>query len=241
LTNTVPVVRLGGDRFHGKEVYVRIYPDTGIVFGRKYIMWPDGSLETIPIGMTRRLKNILEQGLSGRGAVRKAARWGASRTEISATLLWQIQQGIANGDSLMSLANHYEVEPGRLERYISSTGTLTAQGRDVIDAASAGPSRDAMPISTYGVMKLAQSVLAIHAGAVDGSINRLAKKSLHQLAPPIAADEHVRSVFLSDGKTIQTQDNTYFTYDLDLDVFRMDASEESSFVYIAHPAKKKKW
>jgi hypothetical protein len=239
MKDRVPVIRLDGDRFHGKDIYVRIYPDTGIVFGRKYIMWPDGSLEAIPVGMARRLQNILEQGLSGRGAVRKASGWGVARTEISATLLQQIQQGIADGDSLASLANHHEVGARRLERYISPSGALTARGRELIDAASAGPSRDAVPIPPYGIMQLAQSVLSIHAGTVDRSVNRLTNP-LHHSAPVISADEHVRSVFLSDGQKIQTKDKTYFTYDIDLDVFRMDESEESSFVYIANPTKKNK-
>ncbi|WP_413722754.1 hypothetical protein ACL2XG_04970 [Sodalis sp. RH24] len=71
----IPIVRLGGDRYLGQPVYVRINPQTGDRFGIKYILAQGNRLEAVPVAAATRLKNILHTGLSGRGAGRAARLW----------------------------------------------------------------------------------------------------------------------------------------------------------------------
>src|SRR5450830_595677 len=78
----VAVVRLGGDQWHG-AVYVRVNPETGAIFGNKYALKQDGSLEYIPLNLARRLRNIREQGLSGREAPQQGKKWALEAPDDS--------------------------------------------------------------------------------------------------------------------------------------------------------------
>ncbi len=76
----IPIQRLGGDGYLGQDVYVRLNPDTGDCFGRKYTLLPDRSLVAVPLPMAKRLHNILQQGLSGRGAGRAGLLWAGQQS-----------------------------------------------------------------------------------------------------------------------------------------------------------------
>ncbi|TKI06291.1 hypothetical protein [Martelella alba] len=75
LGRKVPVVRLSGDRFRGKDIYVRVDPESGDPFGLKYTLSADRILQRIPTRMALRLRNLLDQGLGGLGAVTSGRRW----------------------------------------------------------------------------------------------------------------------------------------------------------------------
>ncbi|WP_413734891.1 hypothetical protein ACL2XP_20120 [Sodalis sp. RH21] len=74
----LPVTRLAGDKYHGKDVYLRINQQTGDVFGIKYTLSAGQTLERIPAPFADRLHNLLTQGLSGRGAPAQGRAWLAS-------------------------------------------------------------------------------------------------------------------------------------------------------------------
>src|SRR5450830_217640 len=64
----LPVVRLDGERYQNVyDVYVRINPDSGAAFGKKYTLSAGDTLTPVPVPVARRLINIRQQGLGGLG------------------------------------------------------------------------------------------------------------------------------------------------------------------------------
>ncbi|WP_213992375.1 hypothetical protein [Sodalis sp. dw_96] len=76
----IPIVRLGGDRYLNRPVFVRLNPSTGDVIGKKYSLSQDNQLVAVPLQAAVRLKNILHYGLSGRGAGKAAKVWNQQRS-----------------------------------------------------------------------------------------------------------------------------------------------------------------
>jgi hypothetical protein len=68
VSQPIDVVSIGARQ--GREVFVRIDPITGDRFGKKYHLDDDGKLALVPLPVRQRLKIILDQGLSGRGAMK---------------------------------------------------------------------------------------------------------------------------------------------------------------------------
>ncbi|XBS70561.1 hypothetical protein ABK905_05060 [Acerihabitans sp. KWT182] len=64
----VPVVKLGGDTFHGKEIYLRVNPADGDILSRKYTLSSDKNLEPVPMPQGEKLHNIRIKDTRGMGA-----------------------------------------------------------------------------------------------------------------------------------------------------------------------------
>ncbi|NDL62522.1 hypothetical protein [Acerihabitans arboris] len=73
--HAIPITRLSGDRYLEQPVYVRINPQTGDCFGKKYTLLQDNTLAAVPLPAAKHLRNILRVGLSGRGAGSAAKVW----------------------------------------------------------------------------------------------------------------------------------------------------------------------
>jgi len=228
----VQVTKLGGDPFMGRDIYVRLHPETGEPFGRKYVLLADGTLDPVPIGLARRLHNVLKYGLGGKYAPQQGSNWAAQTTPITFTLLLQIRRDIESGANLQQLAARHSVELERLHRYISYTGELTALGRDQFELAKeARISTDAIQVRPYSIMELPRSVLSGPLLGLTYPINQLPKKLVVTLAAPVRANEAIRDNFdVIDGRIFE-KNGTPYTYDIDLNGFIKDPLEESPFVY----------
>lgn len=75
IDHDMPILRLAGDRYQNHPVYVRVNPDTGDCFGKKYILRQNNLLEAIPDEFAVNIRNIQRYGLSGRGAGQAARVW----------------------------------------------------------------------------------------------------------------------------------------------------------------------
>ncbi|WP_213991596.1 hypothetical protein [Sodalis sp. dw_96] len=63
----VPVVKLGGDRFLEKEIYLRINPENNDIFSRKYTLTADKNLVPVPMPQGKELHNFRPKVLFGMG------------------------------------------------------------------------------------------------------------------------------------------------------------------------------
>ena len=77
LGKEVPVVKLAGETFEGRDVYLRVNPETHDPFGLKYTLTQDNRLARVPATFAERLNNLHTQGLSGRGAKARGSSWPA--------------------------------------------------------------------------------------------------------------------------------------------------------------------
>lgn len=78
LDEEISVIRLDGDKYKRKDVYVRIDQETGEISGKKYIFSHNGSLQPVHSAAAKNLRNILSIGLSGRGAGNAARLWNSA-------------------------------------------------------------------------------------------------------------------------------------------------------------------
>ncbi|WP_213991595.1 hypothetical protein [Sodalis sp. dw_96] len=78
----IPVVKLGGDTLHGKEIYLRINPENNDIFSRKYLMDADKTLIPIPIPQGKGLRNLRPQGLGGAGERVMLENWFLHKRDI---------------------------------------------------------------------------------------------------------------------------------------------------------------
>lgn len=148
----VPVQKLGGDKFKGNDIYVVFNPETGEALGKKYTLSSDGTLNPIPAPLARRLKNIKEHGLSGRGAPNAAQQW--TNESLDSAIIRPVTPDIVrqcyylganefhNLGGISGLARRYSVSPETLAKYFRQDGTLTLEGREMLNLAEANPSRD---------------------------------------------------------------------------------------------------
>lgn len=74
------VMPLTGIRFEGRIVYVRVNRLTGELYGKKYFLSQDKQLLPVPKTTSLQLQNILQKGLSGRGAGKAARVWSSQRS-----------------------------------------------------------------------------------------------------------------------------------------------------------------
>ncbi|WP_412527072.1 SET domain-containing protein-lysine N-methyltransferase [Burkholderia lata] len=147
----IPIKKLGGSKLNGHDIYVIINPETGEVFGKKYTISSDGTLNTISPALARRLKNIKEQGLGGRGAPNVAQQWANESRDsviirpITPDIVRQCYRlgasEFRNLGGISGLARRFSVSPEELAKYLQQDGTLTLRGRIVLDSAESGPSR----------------------------------------------------------------------------------------------------
>ncbi|WP_175785106.1 SET domain-containing protein-lysine N-methyltransferase [Burkholderia ambifaria] len=148
----IPIQKLGGDKLNGGDICVVINPETGEAFGKKYTISSDGILNPISVPLARRLKNIKEHGLSGRGAPNAAQQWtnesldSAITRPVTPDIVRQCYylgaNEIHNLGGISGLARRYSVSPETLAKYFQQDGTLTLEGREMLDLAEANPSRD---------------------------------------------------------------------------------------------------
>ena len=144
----LPVVKLGGDTLRGKDIYVRVSPETGEVFGKKYTLSAENILTTVPLPLAMRLKNILQEGLSGRGAQRAARRLAARRSPyeqaghpgqpytiaMASHLLRWIENRMSSAPlSIETFIARQGLTGSRWRHYINKDGTLSASGHELLD------------------------------------------------------------------------------------------------------------
>ncbi|WP_152625037.1 F-box protein [Xanthomonas albilineans] len=77
LTHSWDVVKIGQRK--GEDVFVRVIPQTGDKFGKKYYRNVDGELRPVYPGLGERLHVMRQQGLGGRGSKVVARTWGRVR------------------------------------------------------------------------------------------------------------------------------------------------------------------
>jgi hypothetical protein len=140
----VQVKKLQGAKYKRQPVYAQVDLVTGNVFGKKYTRDSMGMLHTVPKPMAQRLKNILESGLSGRGAGRAASRMAVQRrrgipplqksppVKVDHILRW-----VENAHSLSPLARqefltHFGLSENVWSDYVSPAGELTVAAQNVM-------------------------------------------------------------------------------------------------------------
>lgn len=135
LDKDLPVVRLGGDQLSGQDIYVRFNPSTGDVFGRKYTLTPERYLHAVPIPLARRLHNILEQGLSGKGAPGAAKNFAAKQRRkpyvriVAADIAeWVASVIKPNHQDMWQFIGQRGFTYDRWRRYVNRDGTITLAG-----------------------------------------------------------------------------------------------------------------
>ncbi|WP_213992374.1 hypothetical protein [Sodalis sp. dw_96] len=74
------VTELAGDKYLGQAIYVRIEPHLGGVLGKKYTLSHNNQLIPVPTSAAVRLKNILREGLGGKGGNRAARVWNTQQS-----------------------------------------------------------------------------------------------------------------------------------------------------------------
>ncbi|TKI05120.1 hypothetical protein [Martelella alba] len=139
----VSIVRLSGDTYFRKSIYAQIDPRTGAVFGKKYTLSPQGELKAIPQPLAKRLKNILDYGLSGRGAPRAARRMALQTAERAAVsrvppdvlLRWLENRRLAVPVSRSQFLQLHNLREEQLARYVTPTGVLTADAEILLATA----------------------------------------------------------------------------------------------------------
>lgn len=135
----ITIIRLGGDKHVGRDIYVRINPDTGDIYGRKYTRSAEGILETVPNPVAKRLHTILEQGLSGRGAPGAARGLADARSEppymrvTGAHLAEWVENSINPSPQTMGefIGRRY-ITFANWRHYVHVEGTLTSQGQALL-------------------------------------------------------------------------------------------------------------
>ncbi|WP_213990250.1 hypothetical protein [Sodalis sp. dw_96] len=140
----LPVRKLYGEKYHRQPVYVQVDPATGYVFGNKYTLSSTGILHAVPKAMAQRLKNILEVGLSGRGAARSAARLavrrGRGRPPLPLTppvTVDHLLRWIENSQNINPLASeeficHWGLSDTTWSVYVEPSGALTAAAQALL-------------------------------------------------------------------------------------------------------------
>lgn len=76
----VPVVKLGGDKFRGKEIYARINPEDNDIFSRKYTMTANKTLIPVPMPKGRGLINTRPASHDWPDAAVDARQWVSKHT-----------------------------------------------------------------------------------------------------------------------------------------------------------------
>lgn len=242
----IPVLMLGGDRYRGQAIYVKVNPQTGEAYGRKYLLLPNRILDPVPTETARHLQNILEQGLSGKNSPKQGVDWAPKSTEINAQVLRQLQREIAKGETLENLALTYNIKYEWLISYISNGGELTALGNEIVDLAEAGPSRSlqkAHQSQQSGVATGVANLPLDDSYSIQSGLSRLLISSAIGVARPmdlqasnvvrsIASDVDVkRTLTVVDG-WIRDHDGIPFLYDIDLSGFKQKRERNSGFVYL---------
>jgi len=252
------VIRLEHDRFEGRNVFVQIRLETGEPFGRKYVL-SDGMLEAIPQRMPVHLKQILVQGLGGKGAVKQGENWAKDTVRVEARLLRDVQQGITNGKSLAAFEQEYQLSRGMLADYLEADGKLTERGQRLVNHAEAGSSgqSDMAPVVIDSSLAI-HSEIAIHlplvrpygveklvVAAVDNSALRIAypvqyhrPESTGEVTQIVPPDDVVASIFsLSKGFIYSVSKDMKWSYDIDLNAFVNDYGPNAP-LYIVDKAEK---
>ncbi len=149
LDKALPVVKLSGDMFENRAIYVQIDPQSGAVFGKKYTLSPEGVLHAVPKPIAKRLKNILDNGLSGRGAAQFGRRLATPRARsasptvvpvnVDMLLYWIAHGKIDKSLSRQMLIRQFGVTENAWSRYVTPAGDLTAQAHELL--AQAGMDR----------------------------------------------------------------------------------------------------
>ncbi|MBB3211458.1 hypothetical protein FHW67_000706 [Herbaspirillum sp. Sphag1AN] len=148
----VPIVMLSTERYNGKPIYVRVNPDSGERFGRKYLLLEDGTLEPVPVGLAVHLQNIAEQGLSGRGSLRINLPL-EDKDNFGALLFRKLQEEISNGETLEKLASDRGLGYHTLRPYLSDTGELTPLGKEIVNLADLAEARSPSSAKSPGSAK----------------------------------------------------------------------------------------
>ncbi|NDL66109.1 hypothetical protein GRH90_25740, partial [Enterobacteriales bacterium SAP-6] len=133
------VVKLGGDKLGAQDIYLRFNPETGEAFGKRYTLAAGNVLQAVPAPLAQRLRNILEQGLGGRGApgagkqfAGKPGRKPYTRVTGAHLRAW-VQNGISPHPTAMgAFIALRDISYGQWQRYVHPEGTLTAQGRTLL-------------------------------------------------------------------------------------------------------------
>ncbi len=73
----IPIIPLDGDTYRSKTVYVRVDPRTGSPSGIKYRLTRKNELVRVPKQAAVKLRNILQEGLSGKGSGKAARVWNS--------------------------------------------------------------------------------------------------------------------------------------------------------------------
>jgi hypothetical protein len=125
IDRSIPMLRLGGDKHQGKDIYLKLDPATGEVYGRKYTLTHDNVLEPVPQDMAHRLKNILDKGLSGRGQ--------ALPGDIPRDVLGSWPAKHESGMTLSEFAKETGIKRNVLRKYITANGELNYFGKCLVD------------------------------------------------------------------------------------------------------------
>ncbi|NDL61591.1 hypothetical protein GRH90_02250, partial [Enterobacteriales bacterium SAP-6] len=139
LDRDLPVVKLGGDKLGAQDIYLRFNPETGEAFGKRYTLAAGNVLQAVPAPLAQRLRNILEQGLGGRGApgagkqlAGKPGRKPYTRVTGAHLRAW-VQNGIRPHPTAMGAFIALRGIPlHQWRRYVHQEGTLTARGRALL-------------------------------------------------------------------------------------------------------------
>ncbi|WP_413731363.1 hypothetical protein [Sodalis sp. RH20] len=143
LDKELPVVKLGGDKLAGQDVYVRFNPETGEAFGKKYQLALGNILQAIPLPMAKRLRNILEQGMGGRGAPGAGKAFAAASS--GQPYAWVTAQHLAAWvenaigplpTTTLALIARWRISVRQWRGYVSPDGVLTARGREMLQNAA---------------------------------------------------------------------------------------------------------
>ncbi len=158
LEQPVPVVRLLGHQAGGHDVYLRVNPDTNTLYGTKYTLSAENTLQKIPLPLARRLHNILHYGLSGRGAPRAVEGLGSRNQpsgsqgmpfqDISADQLikWADYHAKNSPGDMPSFAMKLGISLNQLEYFARADGSLTIHGQRLLSNAGIGTLNEMMSL-----------------------------------------------------------------------------------------------
>ncbi|NDL62523.1 hypothetical protein [Acerihabitans arboris] len=76
----LPIAPLDGDKYRGKAIYVQIDPQSGNFKGKKYTLSDDNQLIPVPRPAAIHLKNVLREGLGGKGGNKAVRVWNSQRS-----------------------------------------------------------------------------------------------------------------------------------------------------------------
>jgi hypothetical protein len=127
------IIRLDGARYLNKhDIYIRINPDSGEVFGKKYYFAEDARLTAVPFTTAQRLHNIRQQGLGGNGGRYQSRIWSQQAPQpipLSYIVLYRLARlhhidfEISGG--VRGIARAMNTRADLLQQYFNIDGTLT--------------------------------------------------------------------------------------------------------------------